>query len=213
MWPEGEKTLTLLAEIREGDRQALNVLIDRHRAAVRRLVNMRMDRAIAQRVDASDIVQDVMFEASRRLEQYIQNPAMPFHVWLRQLAKDRIIDMHRRHRVARKRSVDREQPVVSIGDDDASAADLAQLLYDAELTPAAASVRREIEQRFVEAVNLLDDADREIIMMRHFEHLTSADAAQALKLTSAAVGMRYLRAMRKLRDSLGDSDPVTFGTS
>lgn len=206
MWPEGDQTLTLLAEIRDGDAEAVNALIDRHREAVRRLVRMRMDQAIAQRVDASDIVQDVMFEASRRLEDYIKDPVMPFHLWLRQLAKDRIIDMHRRHRAAQKRSVDREQPVASFGDDDKSAADLAQLLRDAELTPAAASVRRELEQRFVEAINQLDDVDREIILMRHFEHLSSAEAASALNLTPAAAGMRYLRALKRMREVIGQID-------
>ena len=204
MWPEGDQTLTLLAEIRDGDPDAVNALIDRHREAVKRLVRMRMDQAIARRVDASDVVQDVMFEASRRLEEYIRDPVMPFHLWLRQLAKDRIIDMHRRHRAAQKRSVNREQPVTSFGDDNKSAADLAQLLRDAELTPAAASLRRELEQRFVEAINQLDEADREIIMMRHFEHLTSAEAAGALDLTPAAAGMRYLRALKRLREVIGD---------
>lgn len=205
MWPEGDQTLTLLAEIRDGAPDAVNALIDRHREAVKRLVHMRMDQAIAQRVDASDVVQDVMFEASRRLDDYIGDPVMPFHLWLRQLAKDRIIDMHRRHRAAQKRSVDREQPVASLGNDNKSAADLAQLLRDAELTPAAASVRRELEQRFVEAINQLDGADREIIMMRHFEHLTSAEAASALDLTPAAAGMRYLRALKRLREVIGEA--------
>lgn len=205
MWPEGDQTLSLLAEIREGDPEAVNALIERHREAVRRFVRMRMDQAIAQRVDASDVVQDVIFEASRRLEDYIKNPVMPFHLWLRHLAKDRIIDMHRRHRAAQRRSVDREQAIASLGDDDRSAADLAQLLRDAELTPAAASVRREMEQRFLDAVNQLDDSDREIIMMRHFEHFTSAEAATALDLSAAAAGMRYLRAIRRLREVLGDS--------
>ncbi len=203
MWPEGDQTLTLLAKIREGDQEAVNALISRHRDAVGRLVRMRMDQAITQRVDASDVVQDVMFEASRRLDDYIREPAMPFHLWLRQLAKDRMIDMHRRHRAAQRRSVDREQQVATIGDDDRSAADLAQLLRDAELTPAAASVRRELEQQFIAAVNQLDEADREIIMMRHFEHLTSAEAARALELSPAAAGMRYLRAIRRLREALG----------
>ena len=204
MWPEGDETQNLLAEVRDGDAEAVNSLIDRHRDAVHRLVRMRIDQAIAARVDASDVVQDVMLEASQRLGDYLQDPVMPFHLWLRQLAKDRLIDMHRRHRAAKKRSVDREQAVTSLAHDDQSAADLAKLLQDAELTPAAATVRREMEQRFLEAVNQLSDSDREIIMMRHFEHLSSAEVAQALKMTTAAAGMRYLRALRKLTDVLQD---------
>ena len=204
MWPEGDKTQNLLAEVRNGDAEAINSLINRHRNAVHRLVRMRIDQAIAARVDVSDVVQDVMLEASQRLGDYLQNPVMPFHLWLRQLAKDRLIDMHRRHRAAKKRSVDREQAVTSLTHDDQSAADLAQLLRDTELTPATAIVRREMEQRFLEAVNQLSDSDREIIMMRHFEHLSSAEVAQALEMTTAAAGMRYLRALRKLTDVLQD---------
>ncbi|MCH2210709.1 MAG: sigma-70 family RNA polymerase sigma factor [Fuerstiella sp.] len=206
MWPEGTQTLNLLTKIRDGNQQAVDDLIDRHREAVKRLVDMRMDRAIAQRVDASDVVQDVLFEASRRMKDYLDNPVVPFHLWLRQLARDRIVDMHRRHRAAKKRSVDREQPIASVSSDEKSVNDLAQLLRDAELTPAAASVRKEIEQHFVAAINQLDDADREIIMMRHFEHLSSAETAEALDVTPAAAGMRHLRALQRLRNILGNVD-------
>jgi len=206
MWPEGDKTLELLNGIRDGDGDATNRLMERHREAVRRMIQMRMDNALSRRVDASDVVQDVLFEASRRMDDYIREPGMPFHLWLRQLARDRIIDMHRRHRAAQRRSVDREQHVANLGNDDRSAADLVSLLKDAELTPAAATVRKEMEQRFLEALNELSDDDREMIVMRHFEHLGNAEVAQALNLTPPAAGMRYLRAIRRLREVLGGDE-------
>ena len=140
------------------------------------------------------------------MEDYISNPQMPFHLWLRQLAKDRIIDMHRRHRGAQRRSVDREQHVASLGNDEKSTADLVSFLKDAELTPAAATVRKEMEHRFLVAVNELDEADREMIIMRHFEHLGNSEVAESLGLTAPAAGMRYLRAIRKLRQALGTDD-------
>ncbi len=206
MWPEGEKTLELLNGVRDGREDAVNQLMDRHRGAIRRMVQMRMDGALARRVDASDVVQDVLFEASRRMEDYIQSPSMPFHLWLRQLAKDRVIDMHRRHRGAQRRSVDREQHVNNLGGDDRSAADLASLLKDAELTPAAATVRKEMEDRFLLALNQLNDDDRELILMRHFEHLGNNEVAEALGLSAPAAGMRNLRAIRRLREELGTDD-------
>lgn len=206
MWPETEKTLELLKGVEAGDRSAVDRLLDRHRDAVRRMIQMRLDHAVARRVDASDVVQDVMLEASQRMTDYIRSPNMPFHLWLRQLAKDRIIDMHRRHRGAQRRSVDREQNLGGLNTDDRSAADLAELLRDAELTPAAATIRREMEERFLKALGELDDADREIIIMRHFEHLGNGEVAEALELSSAAAGMRYLRAIRRLRELLGTDD-------
>ncbi|MCA9036207.1 MAG: sigma-70 family RNA polymerase sigma factor [Planctomycetaceae bacterium] len=207
MWPEGEHTLQLLQHVQAGDLDAVNRLMDRHREAVRRMIQMRLDQAVSRRVDASDVVQDVLMEASQRMMDYIKNPVMPFHLWLRQIAKDRMIDMHRRHRTAQRRSVDREQNLSTLNtDDDRSTADLASLLKDNELTPAAATLRKEMEQRFVAALSQLDDSDRELIIMRHFEHLGNSEVAQALGLTPPAAGMRYLRAIRRLRELLTGSD-------
>lgn len=211
MWPEGDETQQLLNGVKDGNKDAVNQLMDRHRVAIRRLIQMRLDKALTSRVDASDVVQDVLFEASRRMEDFISSPSMPFHLWLRQLAKDRIIDMHRRHRTAQRRSVDREQRVSNLGGDDRSAADLAALLKDAELTPAAATVRKEMEDRFLEALNDLSDDDRELILMRHFEHLGNGEVAAALGLSAPAAGMRYLRAIRRLREALGTDDASIGG--
>ena len=206
MWPEGDQTQNLLKDVENGDTSAVNRLLNRHREAVRRMVQMRLDQAVARRVDASDVVQDVMLEASQRLSDYIRSPSMPFHLWLRQLAKDRIIDMHRRHRAAQRRSVDREQNNINVGSDNQSAADLTALLRDAELTPAASALRKEMEERFVLALDQLDESDREIVIMRHFEHLGNGEVAAALGLSAPAAGMRYLRAIRRLRELLGSDD-------
>lgn len=202
MWPTSEATQELLAGARGGDAEAVNRLLERHREALRRMIDMRLDRRVRQRVDASDVVQDVLVDAHRRINDYLSNPAMPFHLWLRQMAKDRLIDAHRRHRDAARRSLDREQPLAIAGTDDRSTIELAAQLWDREMTPAAAATVRELQQRFAAAVELLDDQDREVILMRHFEQLSNSEVATALNLTAPAASMRYLRAMRRLRELL-----------
>ena len=146
MWPDQTKTQELLQGARQGDDSAVNRLLDRHRQALRRMVQLRLDQKIQGRIDVSDIVQDVLVEANRRLPQYLENPVMSFHLWVRQIAKDRIIDAHRRHRVSAKRSVDREQPLAVPAASDHSTYDLAVQLHDPELTPAAAAARQEMAQ-------------------------------------------------------------------
>src|SRR5437868_5047087 len=111
MWPDANNTQELLAQAKSGDADAVEQLLARHREAVRRMIELRLDPAIAQRLDASDVVQDVLIEANRRLKDYLKSPTMPFHLWLRHLAKDHIIDAHRRHHLAQKRGVNREQPL------------------------------------------------------------------------------------------------------
>jgi len=202
IWPEHEQTQELVRAVATGDVAARNSLLERHRAALRKLVHFRLDRRIAGRVDASDVVQDVLLEANRRLQDYLAQPQIPFHLWLRQLAQDRMIDLHRRHH-AQRRTVDREQPLQQrFGD--RSSLDLAAQLPDQELTPAAASIRKELEQRFLEALDQLPEIDREIIVMRHVEHLGNSEVAVALELSEAAAGMRYLRAIRRLKSVLTD---------
>ena len=198
-------TMVLLDRVRQGDGDAINGLLERHRAAIRRMIDLRMDRVVQRRVDASDIVQDVLLEANRRLGDYLANPTMPFGLWLRHMARDRLIDAHRRHRVAGSRSLDREVPLVTSGSGDESQLDLADCLADRELTPAAAATWRELERRFAAAVEQLDEADRQIVLLRHFEHLSTAEAADVLGLSKPAAGMRYLRAMRRLRGMLEGS--------
>lgn len=96
MWPTSKKTIALLAQKQAGDEDAWNQLLDRHRKSLHRMVQLRLDRRIRQRVDVSDVLQDVLIEANRRIDRYLDNPIMDFHLWIRQIAKDRIIDAHRR---------------------------------------------------------------------------------------------------------------------
>jgi RNA polymerase sigma-70 factor (ECF subfamily) len=200
MWPEATKTTELLAQAKAGDGAAVEQLLERHREPVRRMIDLRMDQLVRRRVDASDIVQEVLIEANRRLEEYLKNPTMPFHLWLRHMAQDRLIDAHRRHRGAARRSIDREQPL-AVGPIDQSTYDLAAI-QDPELTPAAAATWNELQRRFQAAIDQLDEQDREVVLMRHFEYLSNSEVAQALSLSEPAAGMRYMRAMRRLREKL-----------
>lgn len=209
MWPDQQNTEQLLAAARGGDGTAVNQLLERHRTAIRRMIDLRMDEVIKRRVDASDVVQEVLIEANRRLADYLANPLMPFHLWLRQMAKDRLIDAHRRHRGAERRSMDREQPLVSIANQESSIDLLAQI-RDQELTPAAAATWRELQTRFQQACSQLEELDQEIVLLRHFEQLSNSEAAEVLQLSPQAASMRYLRAMRRLRQFMdGTSDEAS----
>lgn len=204
IWPEGNQTEQWLASAKGGDASAINHLLEEHRRPVQRLVEMRLDRKVQRRVDVSDVVQEVMVEASRRLQKYLENPEMAFHLWLRQIAWDHIIDTYRRHRVSAKRNMDREQPMFAPAGGDRSTMELAVQLCDPGITPAAAATQREISRRVESSIEQLGDQDREIITMRHYEHLTNLEIAEALGLNPPAASMRYLRAVRRLRQLLDE---------
>jgi RNA polymerase sigma-70 factor (ECF subfamily) len=202
MWPEASRTEELLEQARQGDAAAVDQLLARHREPVRRLIDLRLDPAIVQRLDASDVVQEVLLEASRRLPEYLRQPAMPFHLWLRHIARDHLIDAHRRHHQAQKRGVDRERPLHRPAWSERSSLELAAQLLDQERTPASAALQQELQRQLHEALTQLGDDDREVIQMRHFEQLSNQEVAAALGLSEAAASMRYLRAIRRLRELL-----------
>ena len=202
MWPDAPQTQEMLEQAKRGEGDAVERLLTTHREPLRRMIDLRLDPALAARVDASDIVQDVLLEAHRRLNDYLRNPAMPFHLWLRHIAKDHVIDAHRRHRLAQRRSLDREQPIVPAALADHSSYELAGQILDQEPTPASAAIRQELQKRLDSAVAALEDDDRDIILMRHGEQLSNQDVAAALGLSEAAASMRYLRAVRRLRAAL-----------
>jgi RNA polymerase sigma-70 factor (ECF subfamily) len=199
---DSPETLELLDRAHKGSAEALDQLLSQHREALRRRISLRLDPALAARLDASDVVQDVLLEASRRLKDYLQNPGMPFHLWLQLIADDHVIDAWRRHRQAKRRSLDRERPLRTVGLNDQSSAELAAQLMGHEMTPASAAIREELQRKVEEAIAGLSADDQEIIQMKHYQQFSNQEMARILGLSEAATSMRYLRALRRLKAAL-----------
>ena len=193
-------TEELLSEAKTGNLSAINQLMSLHEGPLHRMVRMRLDKRIQRRVDASDVVQDVFVEASRRLKTYLDAPVIPFHLWLRQIAKDRMIDSYRRHRVSAKRSMDREQQTSAPTNSEHSSLDLIGLLVDEELTPEDNAIRGEMAKKVQDAVEMLSKRDSQVINMRHYQNLSNQEIGDLLGLSEPAASMRYLRAIRRLRE-------------
>src|SRR5437763_4257424 len=157
MWPNREETDRLLDDARKGEPGAVDKLLGEFREPLRKVIGLRLDPAVARRVDASDIVQDVLVEANQRLVEYLKKPDMPFHLWLRHLAQDRIIDTHRRQRQAQRRSIDREQAVQPPAWADQSSVQLVAQLIDGEKTPASAAIHQELQRRLNQALDELEE--------------------------------------------------------
>jgi RNA polymerase sigma-70 factor (ECF subfamily) len=188
----------LLTRARAGDERALADLLGRHRQAIRRAVQLRLDRRLAARVDASDVVQETYLEASRRLADYLAGASMPFALWLHWLAREQVQMCHRRHLAADKRAVDRE---VSCLPTDSSAHFVNGILGKGS-SPSRHLAAAELAERLRYALQQLDEDERDLILWRHFEQLTNRETAQLLHITAAAASKRYVRALERLRELL-----------
>jgi RNA polymerase sigma-70 factor (ECF subfamily) len=195
-------TEELLQRAGRGEHGACSQLLDRYRQRLRRMIVLRLDRRVAARVDPSDVVQDSLAEAAMELSDFIRRRPLPFYPWLRQIACQKLVDVHRRHLQARKRSVAREvNPLLS----DQSALEIARQLCVSRMSSPSAKLRREeLCQRVQNALVQLTDRDREILILRYLEQLSPQEIAAILGLSQSAVSMRHTRALCRLRDLLED---------
>lgn len=209
---EDSETTRLIALAAGGDGRALGELLDRHRGRLRRMVALRLDRRLQGRVDPSDVLQEACLDAARRLPDYLDRPAMPFFLWLRFLVGQRLLDEHRKHLGAAARDVGREISLYRGPVPEASTAALAAHLLGRLTSPSQAAIRAERKIRLQEALNRLEEADREILALRHFEELSNGEAAAVLGLDKSAASKRYARALVRIKNILaslpGGLDPV-----
>lgn len=201
----------LLERAGRGDSDALNRLLERHRERLRQMVAVRLDQQLVSRIDASDVVQEALAEAANRLLDYLRRRPLPFYLWLREIARQRLSDLTRHHLYAQRRALHRE----AYSHDqlnDASAVHLADRLIWSGTSPSG-RLRREEQKRLARtALSRLPPADRELIVLRHLEQLSISEIAAVLKVPEPTVRYRQRRVLEQLADLLGDlqheeSDP------
>jgi RNA polymerase sigma-70 factor (ECF subfamily) len=165
------------------------------------MVEVRMDQRLRGRIDPSDVIQESLVAASQRMERYAAERPLPFYPWLRQIAWEKLIHLHDRHLRAAKRSVAREhhcRPLLS----DESVVQLAERFIGPTSSPSAAAVRKEMRQRVRQALESLSDEDREVLLLRYLEQLRSQEIAAIMGTSEAAINMRHMRALERMRKRL-----------
>jgi RNA polymerase sigma-70 factor (ECF subfamily) len=197
---DSEETRNLLGAVRAGEPHALGGLLTRHQPYLERFVELRLDPRLRARFDPADVVQETQMEAVRRLPRYLEHPRLPFRLWLRQLAHDRLLNLRRDHAGAARRSVNREVALP-----EGSAAAFASQLLAAGSSPSQHLTRQELARRVREAMAELAEADREVLLLRHFEGLSNPEVAALLGLSVGAVSKRYGRAVLRLHSLLFSS--------
>jgi RNA polymerase sigma-70 factor (subfamily 1) len=196
---EAAETERLLMKIREGDQDAFDELFDRHRDSVRRAVELRLTPELKARFDASDVVQETHLEAFQRLDDYLEREPMPFGLWVRKTAQQRLQKLKRAHLHAKQRTVFREQPLP-----DKSSMMLAARFVEPATSLSRRLAKQEYEQLVQEAISELEELDREILLMRIVEGLEHSEIGQLLDLSSEAVRKRFGRALIKLQSELAE---------
>ena len=197
-----EEEQALLERAAGDDPRAVNELLDRYRNRLRGVVRLRLDPRINRRFDESDVVQEALIDASVKIGEFVRSPDVPFYLWLRQLTLFKVTELHRLHLTAQRRDVRKEIPLKMAAHPDVPPASSIILAEDlvADLTsPSQAVMKAELHERIEQELEMMEPADREILVLRHFEQLSIAETAQVLGISKSGAAKSYVRAIKHLR--------------
>jgi RNA polymerase sigma-70 factor (ECF subfamily) len=195
---------TLLSDAAQGDVTAVRCLMEQHRDRLRRMIAARLDRRLAPRLDPSDVVQETLADAARRLPEYLRDRPLPFRAWLYRLAADRLARTHRDHVASSVRGIGREERIEGPSLDKATASWLIDRLAANDTTPGHRLARQERRLLLARAIERMIVADRQLLTLRYVDQLTFDEIAAVLEIGLSAAKMRHLRAVERLRVLLED---------
>lgn len=182
-------------ELRGGDDQVIGALFEQHRERLQRMVQFRLDPRLIGRIDSEDVLQETFIEAGKRLKAF-RDDDKPFLVWIRLITQQTMIDLHRKHLGAKMRTAGKEVAAPQSGT-------LSGLFVGHITSPSRAMMREEVRAKIEGALQEMDEIDREVLMLRHFEDLSNKDAATVLGIQENAASNRYVRALGRLKGFLG----------
>lgn len=197
---DSSETNRLLEHAAAGQRDGFDHLLARHREYLRQVISQRLDPRLQPRIDLSDVIQETEIDAFQQIDDYLNGRPMPFRIWLRKLAQQRLIKLWKRHVEAGKRSLEREEPLP-----DQSSLQLARLLKTAGMTPIEKVVNREIARTVRRSLAQLPELDREILLMRYIENLSNHEIGYIVDLRPNTVSKRHVRALLKLERILRET--------
>jgi RNA polymerase sigma-70 factor (ECF subfamily) len=201
---DSSETIGLLRRAAAGDQQSWGDLLVRYQDQLRRMVALRLDDRLRGRIDPEDVVQEAFLQASLQLARYLEERPLPFFLWLRLVTCQRLSVLHRHHLQAHCRRAGKELSLHGWLVPAASSSALAAKLLGREMPPSGEVLRDERRERLQQALDRLEALDREVLTLRHFEQLSTAEAAQVLGIQESAASKRYVRALQRLKQVLQD---------
>ena len=181
---------------------AIGELFHRHYDRLRRMICLRIDHRLQGRLNPSDVLQEAYLEYARALPEYVKKPEAPFYLWLRLITGRKLHTMHRQHLGTRMRDAKRELSLHRGALPAASSVSLAAQLLGKFTSPSQAIQRAEVQLHIQEALNEMDPLDREVLALRHYEQMNNWEIAFVLKISEAAASIRFIRALRRLKERL-----------
>lgn len=192
----------LINRILGGDREALAELFSLYRPRLLRLVNLRLHTKLRGRVDPEDVLQEAWLKAVDRMSYFLRDASHSTFIWFRMITTQTLIELHRRHLGAEKRDAGREVSIHGGWDSGSTQSSLSFSLQGRMTSPSSVVRKDELAQQIDLVLQSMDEIDREVLALRHFEELSNREVSQVLNMSEQAASARYLRALGRLKKLL-----------
>jgi RNA polymerase sigma-70 factor (ECF subfamily) len=195
--PTREEIVDALQRDRE---EALAKYFSIVQSRLKRIVNFRLDYRLSGRVSESDVIQETYVRAAKRIDSFLDKEDMPFFVWLRLEVNQKLHEIHRHHFGAEKRDIRKEIKLGQTNESGRTSMALAAHIV-AQLTSPSRLIERAEQISILEkTLAEMNELDREVIALRHFEELSNIETAKILVIEPSAASKRYLRALKRIRE-------------
>jgi len=205
------RTEELERRLKSGDLEALAELFTRERERLWRVIHFRLAEPLRGRLEPEDVLQEAFLAASQRLKYYVESPATSPFIWLRMIVNQTLVDLHRQHLGAQRRDAAREVSIDRAPYVEATSVSVAIQLVKNFTSPSGAAARADTLGLVQSAIEQMDPIDREVLALRHFEELTNSEVAEALGIEQKAASIRYVRALRRLKEVLSQVPELSDG--
>lgn len=183
----------LVGKAQDGDRSAFDEIAERYRPRILALLRARLGEHLGTRVDVEDLLQEIFLRAFSSFRQFEWFEDESLFRWLATIARNLVLEVARREK--------REMLLPS--DHDFAAEDVS-----AWRTLA----RKERFLRLRDAINSLDPAHRQVILLARIQRLPIREVADRIGRTPRATTQLLLRASRQLREKFGNTESLGLGS-
>ena len=186
----GDLERRLVQRLRDREQGALEMLMGRYADRVYRLAYGITRNA----PDAEEVVQDVFLKLFRAIDSFEERAALG--TWIYRIATNEALNKRREVEVPLEEQLPAFEP------DGHRHGDRAFLLADWSVSPEVQALSRETRERVREAIDILPEAYRVVLLLRDLEELSNEEAAEVLGDSVPSVKSRLHRARMALRETL-----------
>jgi len=197
-----QKTTDLINRVIRKDREALAELFSLYRPRLWRMVNFRLHPRLQGRIDPDDVLQDAWIMAVDRIDYFLRDASHSSFIWFRMIVNQTLVELHRRHLGAEKRNAARDVPISGGWTSESTSSSMAFHLCGHLTSPSSAVNRAELAKQLDTILQGMNEIDREVLALRHFEELTNSETARVLNMSEQAASGRYIRALGRLKQIL-----------